>query len=78
MLGLILKDKQVDKYNFFATLEDIKRMLKNQRFFHDKIDSRLAHVESHIVRESDNGDLMDPPSSSARAPMIISSLDNDQ
>lgn len=47
-LGLVLKDKQVEKYNAFASLEDIERLLRNQMFFLDRIDSHLAHVESHI------------------------------
>lgn len=60
LLGLILKDKQVEKYNVFSSLEDIKGMLINHRFCLDMIDSRLAHVEGHIACESKSGDLLDP------------------
>lgn len=62
LLGMFPKDKKVERYIVFASLEDIKRKIRNQRFFLDKIDSHLAHVEGHISCESDNGDLMDPPS----------------
>lgn len=41
-------------------------MLRNQRFFLDRIDSRLAHVESHISCDSDDGDQMDTPGSNSR------------
>lgn len=67
----------MEKYNNFVFLENVKRMLKNQWFCIDRIDSRLAHVESHIVCESNGGDLMDPSGSSARALENISSSGND-
>lgn len=59
LLDLVLKDEQVERYNVFATMEDIKTILRNECFFLDKIDSCLAHVEGHISCKSDSGDLMD-------------------
>ena len=44
LLGLVLKDKQVQRYIVFTSLEDIERMLMNQRFFLNQIDSLLTHV----------------------------------
>ena len=49
----------------------------NQRFCLDRIDSHLAHVESHNSYDSNGRDLMDPPSSSVSVPTNISSSEND-
>ena len=68
----------MERYNIFASLEEVKRMLKNQRFFVERIDLYLEHVESHISCDLDGGDLMDPPRSSARVLENISPSKNDQ
>lgn len=61
LLGLILTDKQMDKYNIFSSLEHVMTMLRNQKFNLHKIDSCLAYVESHKGYDSDSGDLTNPP-----------------
>ena len=68
----------MERYNIFASLEEVKRMLKNQRFFVERNDLYLEHVESHISCDLDGGDLMDPPRSSARVLENISPSKNDQ
>jgi len=65
LLGLILMDKQVEKNNFLAFLEDVKRMLRNLRFLMDIIDGHLMHVESHVPCESNGKEAKDPFGSSA-------------
>jgi len=35
---MVFKDREVERYNLFSSLEDIKRMIRNQIFFLDKID----------------------------------------
>lgn len=67
----------MDKSNTFTSLKDPK-MLNNRRFYLDRIDSYLAHVESHVTYDSDGGDLLDPLGSSASVPKNISSSENDQ
>ena len=63
----------------FLSLENIKKMLRNQHFYLDRIGLILpGHMEGHIACDFDNGDLMGPPSSSARVLEMISSSDNDQ
>jgi len=57
LLHLIFKDKQVETYNIFSSLEDINCMLHNERFCLDNVDSRLAHVEVFFVSDSTFGDL---------------------
>lgn len=52
LLGIVLKDKQMERYIVFASLEDIKRMLRNQCFFME-LDVRLAHVEGHLQCDFD-------------------------
>lgn len=51
LLGMVLKDKQVERYNVFTSLEDIKVTLRNQRFCLDMIDSFLVHVKGVIACE---------------------------
>lgn len=48
ILVLVLRDKQVQKYNIFAFVEDVKRMLRNLRFCVDKIKACLMILERHI------------------------------
>lgn len=77
LLGLVLRDKQVEKY-IFASLEDIKRMLRNMCLYVDGIDSCLRHVESHVPCKSDGGDLGDPLGLSTHAPVNVSSSNGDR
>lgn len=65
-LRSVLKDKQVENYNIFSSLEYIYRMIHNQRFYLDNLDSCLACVEGHIVSDSKKQDLSDPLGSSAK------------
>lgn len=60
LLCLIFKDKQVESYNLFVGLEDIKCMLWSQRFCLDSVESRLAQVENFIVSDFASKDLTDP------------------
>lgn len=60
LLHLIYKDKQVENYNVFSFLEDIKQMLRNMRFFLDNVDSYLVKVEGFFVCDSASGDPIDP------------------
>jgi len=78
LLGLVLKDKQLERYNVFTSLEEIKRILWNQRLCLEKIDSFLAHIEGHIAYDSNNEDLMDLPRSSARVLANISYPENEE
>lgn len=41
----------------------------------DAIDAHRRHVESHVPYELEEGDLGDPPGSSGRVPVNVSSLD---
>ena len=58
---LLLKEKQMESYNVFSLLEDIKRILHNMRICLDNVDSHLARVESTFVSDYVSGDLIDPP-----------------
>lgn len=60
LLGLVLRDKKVEKYNIFASLENMKRMLRNLRFGVEELDAPLMNVESHIVCDLDGGEKLDP------------------
>jgi len=71
LLGPIFKNRQVENYNVFSSLEDIKHMIHNQRFSLDNLDSYLAHVEGFLVSDSASGDLTDPADDSAQAPTTI-------
>jgi len=73
LLCLIFKDKKVENYNSFSSLEDIKSMLQNQRLFLEYVDSRLAGVEFFLVIDSTSGDLTDPLNKGAQDITIISS-----
>jgi len=77
LLVLVIKDKKLEWYNVFATLEDIKRILRNQFFCLDRNGYHLAHVKGHIAHESKSEDLANPPSSRERVPAIVASSDND-
>lgn len=77
ILGLVLRHKEVEKYNLIASIEDVKRMLQNLHFMVDGIDACLRHAESHIPCESKGGSLGDLLGSSVHAPVIISSSDED-
>jgi len=76
--GFGLEDKEVEKYNISTSLEEVKRMLRNLRFPVDKIEARLMRVEIHIACDSNGGEQLDPPASSARVLANISSSDNEQ
>lgn len=76
LLGLVLRNKQFERYDIFNSMDKMKRMLKNDRFCLDIFKSQLAHTESHIPCEYDGMDLMDPIGSSARPLAIISSFEN--
>lgn len=71
LLDVVLKDKQVERYNVFASLEEIHRLLRNQRFTLDRLDARLAHVEGHIHYDLD---IDATPRSSVKDPAPISSF----
>lgn len=73
LLRLILKDKKVERYNVFASLEDINRMLMNQCFTLDRLAIRMTHVEGHMYYDSDT---IAPPRSSARDLVVISSYES--
>lgn len=72
-LGLVLRDKQVEKYNIFTYLEDVKRMLRNLHLCIDRIDGKLRHVDGHVPCKLDGGDLGGPFGSSACALKNVSS-----
>lgn len=63
LLGLVLRYKQVEKYNLFASLEDIKRMLRNTRVYVNGIGAHLRHVEIHVTCELEADDHSESPSS---------------
>jgi len=50
---------------FFSSLEDIRRMLRNQCLCIDNVDQCLAHVENFFVNDYASGDLRDPMDDSA-------------
>ena len=52
-------------------------MLRNQNSFLERIESCLAHVESHIAFYFDSEDPINPLDSSARVPMTFSYSKND-
>lgn len=74
LLNMVLKEKQVEQYNVFASLKDIKKMLRNKCFTLDRMDTRLAHVQGHIQCDLN---IDAPPGSSARdlAPISSSNLE---
>lgn len=76
-MGLVLRDKQVEKYNIFVSIEDVMRMLRNLRFCVDNIEAHVMHVESHTSCDSDGGEKLDPLGSSAQNLSNISSSDNE-
>lgn len=65
ILGLVLRDKQVKKYNIYASNEDLKMMLRNLRVCMENIATHLMHVESHISYDSKGWEQLDPRSSRA-------------
>jgi len=38
-VSLVLQDKQVETYNLFFSLEDVKIMLRNLWYYFDRVDS---------------------------------------
>lgn len=64
-------DKQAERYNIFTSLEDVKQAQCNQRFYLERIDEWLAHIELHFHRELAPHV---PPGSSARDPTPLTSL----
>ena len=62
----------MERYNVFASIEDIKRMLRNHQFSVDRFYARMAHVEMDLHYDFDNTTLI---SLSARHPRPISSDD---
>lgn len=72
LFDMVLKDKQVELYNVCASLEDIKRMLRNQHFTLDRLDARLTHEEGHIHYDSN---IDAPLGSSAKDHTPVSSSD---
>lgn len=76
LLHLNFKDKQVESYNVFPSLKDIKCLFQNRRFYLDNVDQHLAHVESFFVSDSVFSDLIDPPNDGAQTPALISSDHN--
>lgn len=76
-LGPIFKNRQVKNYNVISSLEDIKHMIHNQRFYLENLDSYLPHVEGFPVSDSASGDLTDPADDSAQAPTTIPSSDHE-
>jgi len=49
LLGLVLRDKQVKKYNIYASIEDVKRMLRNLRFCVETIATHLMCVKNPFL-----------------------------
>lgn len=81
LLQLVFKANQVDNYNVFSGLEDIKHILRNHRFNLNNIYSRLNHVEICLLSyfassELNNspGDPTDPIESSSLGCTIVSSI----
>jgi len=60
LFSVVLRDKQIEKYNIFASLEGVKRMLRNLCVFVDGIDVCLRNVENYVPCESKGGDLGNP------------------
>ena len=73
LLDMVMKDKQVERYDVFGLLEDIKITLRNQHFSIDSLDARLSHVKWHLQCESDILALL---GSTAKYPTPISSSDS--
>lgn len=66
LLGFLLRDKQVESYNIFSSLGDVKRILRNNMFLLERTDTRLPHVESDVSCDLHGRELMDPLGPSAR------------
>lgn len=77
LLVLIVKEKKVEQYNVFSTFKVIKRWLKNQFSWLDRIYYCLTYVEGHIAHESNNKDPPNPPSSKEGVPTTIASSHSD-
>lgn len=61
LLGMVLRDKQFDNNNIFASQEDIKCLLRNIHLCLDDIDYHLNHMETYMVSESYSRGLTNPP-----------------
>lgn len=74
LLCLISKDKQVENYNVFSSLEYIKQMLHNMIFHLDNVDSCMEKVEGFFISDYAFGDLSDPlVDENVQTPSLLSS-----
>lgn len=48
LLATVCTERQVDRYNVFASLEDVKWEQINQQFYMERMDACMAQMEHHI------------------------------